>query len=274
MAYILDGTYISEDRLCIHPANRGLRYGEGLFETMRWRDDRVLFFSHHMERLRKGMAFLDMGSSTDLISSLPSQIKRLCTAYDHLTSARVRLNVFRGEGNLYDTAPVHYLLEVAWEPERSWQSFEGLSLGIYPGAQRGLGPLANFKTNNYLASVLGIRYAHAHGWDEALLLNVAGRVSESTIANLFVIRENILYTPPLEEGCVAGVIRRQLLECLPARGLSVKESALSLEQVQQADEVFLTNALRGVRPVARLGDISYGSQLTGHIAAILEETTR
>lgn len=272
MAYIFDGTFFSEDYLSIHSGNRGLRYGEGVFETMRWRKDHVLFFSHHMDRLQTGLAFLEM-EALDFATLLPAQIHQLCKMQDCLASARIRLNVFRGEGRLFDPAPVHYLLEAAFEPEASWQPSDGLSLGIYPDAQRGLGTLANLKTNNYLASVLGARYAHAHGWDDALLLNAPGRVSESTIANIFVVRKRVLYTPSLEEGCVAGVIRRQLLECLPPRGFHVEESALGLDEVQRADEIFLTNALRGVRPVVRLGDIAYHPEVTAEVAGILEETT-
>lgn len=276
MAFIFDGEYFAEDCVSIHPGNRGLRYGEGVFETMRWQEDHVLFFSFHLERLKKGLAFLEMDDPADWPALLPEYIQRLCTEPGARASARVRLNVFRGEGKSFDTAsaPVHYLLEVAGAPESSRPASTGLSVGVYTEAQRGMGPLANLKSNNYLASLLGARYAHARGWDDALLLNAFGRVTESTIANLFVVNDQTLYTPPLSEGCVAGVIRRHLLECLPGHGFRIEEAALLWEDVQKADEIFLTNAIRGVRPVARLGDVHYGSALTAKVAAVLAETAR
>ena len=114
-------------------------------------------------------------------------------------------------------------------------------------------------------------YARSHGWGDCLVLNSRERIADSSIANLFYIKGDIIYTPPLSEGCVAGVMRRWLIETLPAAGFRVLEKPVAPEDLILADEVFLTNAIRGVREVVNFGGATYGNRIVQAVKGKVDE---
>ncbi len=108
-------------------------------------------------------------------------------------------------------------------------------------------------------------YARQNGLGDCLILNQYGRIADATIANVFWIKNRVVYTPPLEEGGIAGVTRRFLLQQLPAAGYTVNEQPLTIDAMLDADEIFLTNAVRGIRAVGKCRNRSYSSSLTKEI---------
>jgi branched-chain amino acid aminotransferase len=114
-------------------------------------------------------------------------------------------------------------------------------------------------------------YARERKLDDVFLLNAAGRICESAIANVFIIQNDRVFTPPLEEGCVAGVMRRFMLEHLPACGYAVEETPLTVASLLAADEVFLTNALHLLRPVGRCDNSQYSTRLGTELFHTLEK---
>ncbi len=118
---------------------------------------------------------------------------------------------------------------------------------------------------------MAARYAALHGWDDCLVLNNAGRVADSSIANLFWVSGGIVYTPPLTEGCIAGVMRRWLMTNLSGYGYEVQERPVAPEDLILADEAFLTNAIRGVRWVGNLAGTTYGNKIARAVKMILDE---
>lgn len=273
MHFIFDGEMREGDSLEISPGNRGLRYGDGIFETMRLKEERLLFFARHMERLSLGLELLQLRPGFGELNSIRDLALQLAEANGCLSSARIRLNVFRGAGPLFDAGPgpCHYLLE-AFPLSAAPAGFEEAELhaGIFGGMRRSADSYSRLKTNNYLLSCTAARHAARQGWDEALVLNGWGRVVESCTANLFILRHDVLYTPPLSEGCVAGIMRGHLLQVLPARGIAVREEPLSQDDVTRAAEIFLTNVIRGVRPVSRLGDRTYPVRFSRQVHAWAE----
>src|SRR5262249_14132579 len=154
--------------------------------------------------------------------SLVEQVLQLCRANGHSRLARVRLVVFRGEGNLFDPADpqAHYIIQ-SWSLSAGASQVGGIAIGIFPDGRKACDALSNLKSNNYLLYVLAAQYAGKRGWQDCLVLNSRERLADSTIANLFYIRKGEFYTPPLAEGCVSGVMRRYLLEALPGAGYVV-----------------------------------------------------
>jgi branched-chain amino acid aminotransferase len=178
--------------------------------------------------------------------------------------SRVRLTVFRGDGGLtdaIDTFP-HYIIQSGpWPVSAAGWNAAGLVIDIFAGGCKACDMLSTLKSNNYLLYSLAATFGRERGLDDCLVLNSHGRLADSTIANLFYIKDNRFYTPPLSEGCVAGVMRRYLLEALPQAGYSVQEQPVSPEDLAGADEVFLTNALRGIRWVRSFRGVTYGNRL-------------
>ncbi|HEY4286241.1 MAG TPA: aminotransferase class IV [Puia sp.] len=246
--------------------NRGFRYGDGLFETMFVQGSRIRLEEYHFDRLLSGMALLDFEVPPFFAKKLKEEMRTVCEAngLSATVAARVRLVVFRGESSLSgppDRFP-NYIIQSWPLPAAHEPAGSGLAIDIFPDGRKACDVLSNLKSNNFLLYILAAHYAKKQGLDDCLVLNSQNRVADSTIANLFYIRQGQFYTPPLSEGAVAGVMRRHLLEALPLAGYVVHQVPVSPEDLLAADEVFLTNALKGIRPVGAL----QGRRYTNHLS--------
>jgi len=267
---IFNGSIVPSGTPIITADNRGFRYGDGLFETIRVKDGRIVLGKYHFDRLISGARLLQFEISSFLSAEkLSAEILELCRRNGHERSARVRLNVFRADMGQESGAPQHVIQ--SWELETGEEAEKGVTLGIYPHGRKSCDQLSNIKSNNYLVYSMGARYAGQHGWDDSLVLNSFGRVADSSIANLFLVKGGIVYTPPLSEGCVAGVMRRWLIQVLPEKGWEVREQPAAPEDLLQADELFLSNAIRGSRWVGKLAGVTYGNKIAQAVKKIIDE---
>ena len=266
-----NGSFFPSGTALLTADNRGFRYGDGLFETIRVRDGHILLSHYHFDRLMSGVRLLQMGSPFPDLSSLTDTILELCRKNGHLASARVRLTVFRGEVGQDDARPDHILQSWPLEQPGPGLAPQGLVLGVFPDGRKSCDPFANLKSNNYLIYSMAALYARQGEWDDCLVLNSWGRVADTSIANLFYVRKGIIYTPPLSEGCVGGVMRRRLLEVLPPSDFPIEEKPVTLEDLATAEEVFLTNAIRGIRWVRGWGGRIYGNKVVEALGKIIHE---
>ena len=264
-----NGKFYQLSEPVIGAANRGLRYGDGLFETMKMLDGNIIQQAGHFERLWQGMNVLQFekpGLFTK--GSLITAIKKLAKKNNHEKAARIRLNVFRGEGGLYDAVnnTPNYIIET-WPLQDNnalWNS-NGLVAGIFEDAKKSCDILSNIKHNNYLPYVLAALKAKKEKWNDAIVLNQFGRISDSTIANVFLIKDEMINTPALTEGCVAGIMRKSLINYLCQNNFICKEVSVTIEDIMNADEVFFTNSINNIRWVQRIGDVIYGNTFTQKI---------
>jgi len=261
-----NGALLSADSGILKAANRGFHYGDGLFETLLVSNGRIRLRDAHFERLFAGMDLLRYVIPIHFTrENLEASILQLCERNGHIPLARVRLTIYRGDGGLYDPEDLHprYLIE-SWAlgPADIDLNEKGLMVDIYPDGIKSCDPLANIKSNNFLIYALAALYAKENGLDDCLVGNSHGRLADSTIANLFYCKDRQIYTPPLSEGCVAGVMRKFLLSALPDAGFPVHERPVTAEDLQDADEVFLSNAIRGIRWVQTFRKCPYGSDLS------------
>jgi branched-chain amino acid aminotransferase len=268
-----DGVFFPAGSPILTAGNRGFRYADGLFETMLVRNGSICHVSYHFDRLSTGLHLLGFASSSSLApGQLVSRVMRLCEKNGHMGLARVRLAVFRGEGGLFDPLEdtPHYVME-SWplSDEILDLNEEGLAIAVFPQGRKACDSFANLKTSNFLVYAMGARYARARRLDDCLVLNTAGRVADSCIANLFYTKGGVVYTPPLSEGCVAGVMRRFLLERLPVWGYTVIEKAVTPAELQSAEGVFLTNALRSLRWVGNFEGKNYVADMARDLHALL-----
>ncbi len=252
----------AEDPLVL-AGNRGLRYGDGLFETMRMVNDRIALHDLHFERLFNGLSVLQFQCPPHFTPTyLAEAILTLCRKMKIEKGARIRLNIVRGNGGLYDPDNLHpnTIIE-GWPLDVPTGIQEnGLVIDIYTMARKHFDMLANLKSNNYLPYVLAALHAKNNRLNDCLLLNTEGRICDATIANVFWVKDGHLFTPPLSEGGVGGVMRRYLVENINPQQ-TIREEPLTPEMLEQADEVFLTNAISGIKWVGRFRDKQYGNQL-------------
>jgi len=264
-----NGVLYPADRPLLTADNRGFRYGDGLFETLFVRREGIRLAAYHFERLVAGMRVLDLDVPDGFEEKISGEALALCEANGSFSSgvARVRLAVFRGESSFMgpvDRRP-NYIIQ-SWSLGRETAE-RGLSLDVFPDGHKACDVLSNLKSNNYLIYILAAQFARQRGLDDCLVLNSHGRLADSTIANLFYIRNSVFYTPPLSEGGVAGVMRRHLLEVLPRAGYAVVEQPVAAADLLAADEVFLTNAIRGLSWVGAF----QGRQLSRRLSAVVDE---
>lgn len=272
--FVHNGQLFREGKAVISPDNRSFRYGDGLFETMRIINGNILLKALHFERLLRGMKLLQFDIPEFFTAAqLEEDIVSLCKKNRIEDKAVVRLVVFRNDGGLYDLEDMRPNYIIQGMPLQQYPAAPAgdgrLVIDIYPDASKACNIFSEVKSNNFLLYVMGAMYARQNGLGDCLILNQYGRIADATIANVFWIKSGVIHTPPIEEGCVAGVTRRFLLQQLPAAGYTINEQPLTPDDLLSADEVFLTNAVRGIRAVGKCRNRSYSSSLTKEIHSLL-----
>lgn len=256
-----DGTAV------ITPENRSLRYGDGLFETLKMHKGVIQLRDYHFERLFSGMKMLQFQPPEYFTAPyLENKILELYKKNQHNSFTRVRLMVFRGNGGLYNPENhfPNYIIQT-WSIEHTEElNSNGLIIDVYPDAKKSCDKFANLKSNNYLPYIMAALHAKKIKVNDCILLNNYDRVCDTTIANIFIIKDDIIYTPPLSDGCVAGVMRRWIIEKLHA-GFKIIEKEISIDELENADEVFLTNSIKGIRWVKQFRNKEYKNRLVKQI---------
>ncbi len=258
-----NGKTYKEQTAVLQPSGRGLRYGDGIFETMKSIHGRLQFTDEHFARMWHGMQVLQFNIPRHFTpDALQEEIISLLHKNGHQQMARIRITVFRGDGGLYDAVnhTPNYIIQTWPLPEGSgaWNS-NGLVLGIYGDAKKCCDVLSNLKHNNFLPYVMAALHAKNEKWNDAVLLNTAGRVCDSTIANIFTIKNDLVCTPSLAEGCIAGIMRKNILHQLAKMNQPVKETEMTIDDLLSADEVFLTNSIHHMRWVRSVGNKIYSN---------------
>src|ERR1041385_3857421 len=231
--------------------NRSFRYGDGLFESMRMVNGKLVFAQRHMSRLMSGVTLLQMRLPDNFVSvSLEEWCRRLAERNNIKGGARVRLSVFRNDGGYYHPLvnDASWLLEM-WPFDHNDYVLndKGLSVELYQDIRKPINKLSTLKTANSQLYVLAALYAKKMNVDDAILINHNGNVIEATGSSLFAVKNGVLYTSPLSEGCVAGVMRAAIMEIAKENRIAVYEVPLPFSVLLNSDEIFLTNAVQGIQ---------------------------
>lgn len=238
-------------------SNSAFRQGVGLVETMLVRNGTIRLASYHWERAFAGLHALGFEVPEDVTPAmLEREVLRTVARNDLSRLARVRLQLYDAGGGVYarELQPPQYIINCYELPvEFKTLNETGLVTGTAAGLAKSPDTLANHKTSNALIYAMAARQASANGWGDALIANTSGHIIESTIANIFWVKDGQIHTPPLTEGCVGGVMRRHILASVPA----ITQRPLTETELAHADEIFLTNAIRGVRWIGKHGSNSY-----------------
>lgn len=247
-----NGSFVEAQQPLFPASNRSFKYGDGLFETARFYRGRLLLASYHFERLFSGMQLLNMQPHFTA-TQLTEGVTTLCAKNHCSALARVRITIYREEDN-----QASFVLEAVPLEEATlhWNG-AGWKLVLYPFARKSCDVFANLKTANYLHYVMAAQYAAQHNVQESLVLNMHNHICDGSKTNVFYIQGDDVYTPALPEGCVAGVMRRTVIEFLKQEGIAVHQQHVTEEDLLQADHVFVTNAVEGLRWVQQLSDRTY-----------------
>ncbi len=246
-----NGNIIEAGQPIFTASNRAFRYGDAVFETIRLMNGEILFFEKHLSRLQRSMELLGMNDHIDLtFHNLYLSIRHLDQVNNLKGNGRIRLEVFRNDGGLYtpQTNNVSFLIEVSELSNRNFQLNEsGLKIDLYTDIKKPVSRLSNLKSSNALYYVMAGLYKNKTNSGDCLVLNTDGRIAEAISSNIFIVKDGVFSTPGLEEACVAGVMREVLISHLRDQSKVVEERGITIDDLIQADEIFLCDVIHGVR---------------------------
>ncbi|MCX8143790.1 MAG: aminotransferase class IV [Bacteroidia bacterium] len=249
--YIYNGEIVTaRDLVDIAFSNRAFKFGDALFETIRYSNKNILFLTDHVLRLKLSMPILKMKIpsyfSFDYFLNKISELIYANQLQDK--SARIRITVFRqGSGAYYpSTNEVDFIME-AEELETTYYLLpeRGLVVDLFKDTFKPINRLSNLKTGNALIYVLASINSDFLRTDDCFILNEKGHICEATSSNVFAVKGNMVMTPPLTEGCVSGILRNQIKKIAEENKLLFIEKPFTSHTLIDADEVFITNTIQG-----------------------------
>lgn len=266
---------LSESSQLLSLNNRGFAYGDAVFETIKVVQGTTMFWEDHYFRLMASMRILRMEIPMEFtMEFLENEILKTIQANGlQEQTVRVRLNVFRDSDGLYTptTNNVAYTIAIkALEQKTYGGTTQPYRVDIFKDFPITTGLLSTLKTNNRVLNVVGSIYAQENDLQNCILLNTNKQVVEALNGNLFLVEGNTLKTPPILDGCIKGIMRKQVIEIIKGmEDLTVQETSISPFEMQQADELFISNAIIGIQSITHYRKKIYYKDIASRILEAL-----
>ena len=273
-----NGKLINENQVIMSPKNRAFRYGDGIFESIKVADRNIINADSHFDRVLHSCKVLKIILSKSFTQDFfCNEIIKLLEANKHIKSARLRFSIFRNDDGFYKPANnnMSYLIEsFSLEKQQFTINKTGLHMALYNEIRKDYSVLSGIKSCNALIYVMASIYASENRYDDCLLLNSKDQIVEATSSNVFIVKNKTLITPPLSDGCVDGTMRKLIIKIAGQSNIRVIEESIKTEEVISAEELFLTNAVSGIKWVSSFQDIKYQSQTTVLLLKKLNESCK
>ena len=270
---------IQENSSILIENNRGFLFGDSIFETIKVLDNKVLFLEDHYFRLMASMRICRMEIPMNFtMEYFESQILNLIQSLKNSNSFRVRFTVYRDSEGFYLPKSRNVQFIVTATPLNSeLYSFqkEIYEVELYKDSYVPKQLFSTLKTNNKMLQITGSIFADENGYDNCLVLNDEKNVIEALQSNIFMKTGNVVSTPPVSDGCLNGIMRKQILEILKKmEGIEVKEGSISPFDLQKADELFLTNVIFGIQPITKYRKKEYTAEFASDVLKRLNAKIR
>lgn len=246
----LNGAIIPGDQPVVTAQNRSFRYGDALFESIRITNSKPQFLKEHLQRLFTGMKILKMDMHPSFGETFfEESILELAKQNSIISDGRVRITVYRNNGGYYtpEDNSTSYLIEVLPLAETGYVlNPKGYTIDLFNDFKKQQNALSSIKSANSIIYVLAGIYKNQQKLDDCIILNDKSHIIESISSNIFAVKNGVLYTPPVIDGCVDGVMRKKIIEISQANRIAVYEISIMQSVLLGADELFFTNAIRGI----------------------------
>lgn len=270
-----NGNFIDASSPIVTANNRSFRYGDALFETIRLANYNAQFLKDHLARLKEGMAVLKMEANDKLNATfIEHAILELAQKNNITSDGRARLTVYRNEGGLYAPSDnkTSFIVELYPVEEKNYVlNQKGYTVDLYTEFKKPQSALSSIKSANSAIYVMAGIYKTANHLDECLLLNDKHHIIEGISSNVFAVKNGVLYTPPVGDGCVNGVMRKKIIEIAQANKIAVYEISVMQNVLLGADELFLTNTINGIRWVVAYKQKRYFNDTSQKLTQKLNE---
>lgn len=266
---LFNDEYHAVDAPVLITSNRGFKFGDGLFESMRMINQKLQFADLHADRLAAGMKALKIDGHALMDDYfLRQKTADLAKKNRWNGNVRFRLSVYRQGAGVYtpESNKSGYVLEgiplksIAYE-----LNSKGLIIDVFDEMTKSIDKLSNFKTSNALLYVMAGLFKTQNRLDEAMILNQSGFLCESISSNIFVVYDKQIYTPALTEGCVGGVMRSTIMQICKMNDIPLIEAQISPEVLKEAEEVFITNATQGIQWIMGYGRKRYFNEFSKYL---------
>lgn len=275
-----NGNLISSQDTFLNHQNRGFKYGDALFETIRIINGKLLFWEDHYFRLMSSMRILRMEIPMEFtMEFLEEEFLRTIAANKLANKAvRGRLTAFRNDGGKYTPKTNECSYVIAVEAlETSFYTIDDTSyeVELFKDFYVNADMLSNLKTTNKILHTIASVYAKENGYQNCLLLNGSKQVVEAINGNIFLVVGKTIKTPPLQEGCLNGILRKKLIEITTKwEDFELQEVAISPFELQKADELFITNAIMGIRPITKYRKKIFNAEVSKSLLGRLNALAR
>ncbi|UYW00446.1 aminotransferase class IV [Flavobacterium agricola] len=271
--YNFNGQIASEFRLAISH-NRAFLYGDAVFETIKVSQNKILFLEDHYFRLMASMRILRMEIPMFFtMEFFDEQITNLINTCEPAAAYRIRITVFRESEGFYvpKTDAVSYLIHAQpLENESYFITDAPYEVELFKDYTINAQLLSTIKSTNRMVQITAGIYAKENGYDNCIILNTNKNVAEAIDSNLFLVQDNTIITPPLSDGCLNGILRKHLLRILKKdTEFVIAERAISPFDLQKADELFLTNAIKGIQPITKYRKKTFTTQVAHKVLQLL-----
>ncbi|MBO9586131.1 MAG: aminotransferase class IV [Flavobacterium sp.] len=270
-----NGNIAQEDTILTQ--NRAFLYGDGIFETVKIINGKILFLEDHYFRLMASMRVVRMMIPMNFtMEYFEEQILNLVNEQGISASARARITVFRNDGGLYlpKTNDISFLINATPLENTSYSiNSNEYEVDLYKDFYVTKQLLSSLKTTNKMINITGSIYAHENDLANCILLNDSKNVVEALQGNVFMVMGKKLITPPVSEGALNGIMRKQILALAKKiEGIEVLEEVISPFDLQKADELFLTNVIMGIQPITKYRKKEFTTNLAHLLVQKLNES--
>ncbi|GAA4281670.1 aminotransferase class IV [Gaetbulibacter aestuarii] len=268
---------IQENEQFISAENRGLNYGDALFETMKYASGKLLFWEDHYFRLMASMRIMRMEIPMNFtMEFLEDEILKTLEANALKDdTARIKLLVYREEGGYYtpESNDVGFVISTNKLENTEYHLNTGhYEVDLFKDYYVSPSLLSTLKSNNKALHVVGSIYAKENGLNNCLILNTDKQIVEALNGNLFLVKDKTIKTPPLADGCLKGVMRQQILELGKSlEDFTIEEASISPFELQKADELFITNVITGIQPISQYRKKTFSSTIGEKLIINLNE---
>jgi branched-chain amino acid aminotransferase len=273
-----NGTIVSQDANIL-TENRAFLYGDAVFETVKIINNKILFLEDHYFRLMSSMRVIRMEIPMNFTMEYFEEQILLVVKNNALSaSSRARITVYRNDGGYYlpKNNSVSFLIHTTALENTSYSIEQNeYEVDLYKDFYITKQLLSSIKTTNKIINITGSIYANENGLDNCILLNDSKNVVEALQGNIFMLLGNRLITPPVSEGCLNGVMRKQILGLAKKIDhLEVVEEAISPFDLQKADELFITNVIKGIQPITKYRKKTFTTNVANQLVQMLNEMIR
>ena len=270
-----NGEFVQIDDIQYKDVKRGFSFGDGAFETIKVINGKPVFLVHHLKRLHSAVEKLKLYTDKQLhlnfIEPLIIDLLQLNNIYE---GGIIRISVYRSGRGTYlpESNYMNFIIESKRLCENSYSTNKkGLKIDVYDEILKPLNILSPYKLANAQLYVLASIFFKENQLDDALIKNENGNIIETTNSNLFISSNGVLYTPALSEGCVGGIMRMQVINLAITNGMLVYENPIQLQHLLSADEIIITNSIKGIRWIGQYKDKRYYNSLANKLTDLLNQ---